>query len=716
MSFSLRLDLSGEDSTDESERDDDEYRASIEHYSALIGRALQEADLGAIEEEVEKQFEEPPTPPQKTGAAAPQWPQTTSSSSSFPPQAAPSAAVSTVSHPPPQPRLTSGPRRLYMHGFGAHVTDYDLVKSLMQFGPIARYRLFHDPVSKHSLRAASIEYQDINDAARALQKAAERELYLSDVWAPEAVLVADEQGEVARRAYEAVVHAPLPALLPPTYEMRQMALRMAAAAQQSSGGGSGNVNSNFPAGLGVGGQGGMAIGGGGMMGSSMQQQHGMQQQASWQGQGQQHAAGVGGGSAQVIVSGISSQSTPQAAKTTFEQFGRIGSFLFHRHPTTGALLPLASIEFTEHQAAANAIRAAQNHQFDRVLGPKLIVAHDATGNIARQLLRDIAAHGLGPAQQHFYDQQSQLQSQQPQQPQNPQNWWPQQVQQQPPPPQGSTQWWQQQQQAQQQQGMQGMQGMQPAIGAIGQRTLSADGSQRPAIGSSSIGSSQVPGGRGRDADRVIEDAWGNMEPQPAAAAAASSSSSSSRPAAAAPGSRVVQTPLGSASAASSQKASTAGSVAPSPQKPAPPPPAPPPAPPPPPKPTSRVVPRPPAIPMPAKVPFTNGKYFDARFDPIRQRPWQGRRVAETRKLRKLWLGDRGVVQKAFVGPATTLTSAEQFAGWREALGLKEETIIKAAAKVDLTVGEEESKIVKTEAMDLTEKPKEEAKPEAMEVS
>ena len=75
------------------------------------------------------------------------------------------------------------------------------------------------------------------------------------------------------------------------------------------------------------------------------------------------------------------------------------------------------------------------------------------------------------------------------------------------------------------------------------------------------------------------------------------------------------------------------------------------------------------------------------------------------------------MQKAFVGPATTLTSAEQFAGWREALGLKEETIIKAAAKVDLTVGEEESKIVKTEAMDLTEKPKEEeAKPEAMEVS
>ena len=106
----------------------------------------------------------------------------------------------------------------------------------------------------------------------------------------------------------------------------------------------------------------MAIGGGGMMGSSMQQQHGMQQQASWQGQGQQHAAGVGGGSAQVIVSGISSQSTPQAAKTTFEQFGRIGSFLFHRHPTTGALLPLASIEFTEHQAAANAIRAAQNQK------------------------------------------------------------------------------------------------------------------------------------------------------------------------------------------------------------------------------------------------------------------------------------------------------------------------------------------------------------------
>ena len=208
MSFSLRLDLSGEDSTDESERDDDEYRASIEHYSALIGRALQEADLGAIEEEVEKQFEEPPTPPQKTGAAAPQWPQTTSSSSSFPPQPAPSAAVSTVSHPP-QPRLTSGPRRLYMHGFGAHVTDYDLVKSLMQFGPIARYRLFHDPVSKIAARRLDRVPRHQRRGA-ALQKAAERELYLSDVWAPEAVLVADEQGEVARRAYEAVVHAPLP--------------------------------------------------------------------------------------------------------------------------------------------------------------------------------------------------------------------------------------------------------------------------------------------------------------------------------------------------------------------------------------------------------------------------------------------------------------------------------------------------------------------------
>ena len=83
----------------------------------------------------------------------------------------------------------------------------------------------------------------------------------------------------------------------------------------------------------------------------------------------------------------------------------------HRHPTTGALLPLATIEFSEPVAAVAAVRAANS--FDgplRALGPKLVVNLDPSGSIARQL-RD-NAHGLGGSPQL---QQQQLHLQQLQQ-------------------------------------------------------------------------------------------------------------------------------------------------------------------------------------------------------------------------------------------------------------------------------------------------------------
>ena len=47
-----------------------------------------------------------------------------------------------------------------------------------------------------------------------------------------------------------------------------------------------------------------------------------------------------------------------------------------------------------------------------------------------------------------------------------------------------------------------------------------------------------------------------------------------------------------------------------------------------------------------------------------------RPVVERRLPRKLWLGDRGVVQPPLAGPASTLSAEDQFAGWQEALAAK----------------------------------------------
>ena len=285
-----------EDSTDESEREDDDYKASTARYGALIKRTLR--NLGP---DLESQIAD-----DVMGASSPSHARGLPNGAGQRQQQIGAATSGTMlSSPAAQlPRV----RRLYMHGFAPQVTANDIVASLSQFGAIARFRLFQDPVSKLSLRAAAIFFEDATAAARALQAAAESRLYLANVWAPEATLVPDENGEVARRQYEAVVHAPLPALLPLPYEMRQRIERAGNGAAATSGGDP-------------------RLGAGGL-GSSQGGSHGG---------GSQHASHE---RPQLCISGISSQCTPQSVKTAFDQFGRVMGFVGARCSSPHASLSL----------------------------------------------------------------------------------------------------------------------------------------------------------------------------------------------------------------------------------------------------------------------------------------------------------------------------------------------------------------------------------------
>ena len=240
-----------------------------------------------------------------------------------------------------------------------------------------------------------------------------------------------------------------------------------------------------------------------------------------------------------------------------------------------------------------------------------MVALDPAGGIARELLRGVAAQGMGGMPQQMQQMQMQMQQRQQQQ---------------------------QQQQAQTQQTQQ--QQMRDRWGARSD--------PRSGDGSSSMGSAQAVGGEDvkREAGNGLRSG-AEQSPSKRAPAASDAASRSAAP---------------SASPREPENQQRA-------REPAARPPAPPPA-------AAARVARAPlrSVPVSTPVPATNGKDYDPRFDASRQRPWGGRTVVETRKLRKLWLGDRGVVHKAFVGPATTLSSVEQFAEWREILGVIETTV------------------------------------------
>ena len=68
----------------------------------------------------------------------------------------------------------------------------------------------------------------------------------------------------------------------------------------------------------------------------------------------------------------------------------------HRHPTTGAPISCISIEYMEPSAALAAVRAAS--MFDgpfRMLGVKLGVALDPHGHMARQAVQDVTGPAIG---------------------------------------------------------------------------------------------------------------------------------------------------------------------------------------------------------------------------------------------------------------------------------------------------------------------------------
>ena len=61
------------------------------------------------------------------------------------------------------------------------------------------------------------------------------------------------------------------------------------------------------------------------------------------------------------------------------------------------------------------------------------------------------------------------------------------------------------------------------------------------------------------------------------------------------------------------------------------------------------------------------------------KPARPRPVVERRLPRKLWLGDRGVLQPRVVGKASALSADEQFAGWQEALPPPKKAVAKSSA-------------------------------------
>lgn len=203
--------VEAEDSTDESEREEEEYEQLAARYGALIRSALPAVPHYNLD------LEAPPHESRGGGSSCAQatgWP-------------------------------TSAPRRLYFCGFGPVLTSWDIYEFLAQFGPIEAFRLYTDPATNMSLRAAGVLYEDANDAARALEATSDGMVYLANVWAPEAQMVADPRGELARSQYEAAVHHPVPQLAPPPSDGRNgfgMSGRAAGGYGSANGGGANGKN------------------------------------------------------------------------------------------------------------------------------------------------------------------------------------------------------------------------------------------------------------------------------------------------------------------------------------------------------------------------------------------------------------------------------------------------------------------------------------------
>ena len=151
-----------------------------------------------------------PPPPSAGGPAIGCMPAAAAPLSSSSSSSAPAASASRL---PPSPASAAVGRRVFLRGFAPSVTPNDVLACLSIFGPIARFRLLCDPSSGNSLRCASVVFGDAADAARALEAAAQSHLYLANVWAPEASLQADPDGQLAVRSYQHAVPGPFPALL-----------------------------------------------------------------------------------------------------------------------------------------------------------------------------------------------------------------------------------------------------------------------------------------------------------------------------------------------------------------------------------------------------------------------------------------------------------------------------------------------------------------------
>ena len=182
-----------EDSTDESEREEEEYQERTAHCAAIIRQALDatpdlDSHLDALLALV---------PPASAAVSSPRQ--------------SDSEGVGFAADPP---------RRLFFCGFGPTLSPRHIYEFLLQFGSIELFRLYIDPASGLSLRAAGVVYRHAADAARALEAAADGMIYLANVRAPEAQMHADPTGEIAETAFEAHTRSPAPALLPAPSDTR----------------------------------------------------------------------------------------------------------------------------------------------------------------------------------------------------------------------------------------------------------------------------------------------------------------------------------------------------------------------------------------------------------------------------------------------------------------------------------------------------------------
>ena len=268
--------MASEDSTDESEREDGEFEGQLAPYMTALLSVLRKApvDFDWLSEE----------------------------------------CIPVRALQEHQPRDAAGrathamrPCRIYMYGFAPSVSSDHVTACLLQFGPVARFRLFCDPVTHTSLRAASAVFTAAVDAVRVLEAAAKGMIHLAGLWAPEVTIIADPDGTLARRAYEARVHAPLPALLPLSYH--------------------GELQGPWYV---QGGDGSAANAG--ETGKSGDIAHNEYAQGAAQGVS---ATAVHSGTctdcssvaAQICVSGLSSSTSAQAVKQAFETFGRVHRFV-----------------------------------------------------------------------------------------------------------------------------------------------------------------------------------------------------------------------------------------------------------------------------------------------------------------------------------------------------------------------------------------------------